>query len=87
MLPRLGGRKDEKTVEDRSEEGYLRANANLAGRMGISGAVAKATKKQTAAPNKHAPKPINLDRGEMVLMQCGENTRLDTRLSHLERAK
>jgi len=38
----------------------LRANANFAGRIGMSGAVAKATKKQTAAPNKHAPKPINL---------------------------
>ena len=60
MLPRLERRKDEKRVEDRSGEGYLSANANLAGRMGMSGAVAKATKKQTAAPNKQAPKPINL---------------------------
>ena len=64
-----GGRKDEKAVEERSGEGYLRANANLAGRMGMSGAVAKATKKQTAAPNKHAPKPINLGEGDLVLIQ------------------
>lgn len=41
----------------------LRANANLAGRIGMSGAVKKATEKQTAAPNKHAPKPINLGGG------------------------
>jgi hypothetical protein len=27
----------------------------------MSGAVKNATKKQTAAPNKHAPKPINLE--------------------------
>jgi hypothetical protein len=40
----------------------LSANANLAGRIGMSGAVKNATKKQTAAPNKHAPKPINLER-------------------------
>lgn len=38
----------------------LSANANFAGRIGMSGAVRKATKKQTAAPNKHAPKPNNL---------------------------
>jgi len=28
--------------------------------MGMSGAVKKATEKQTAAPTKHAPKPISL---------------------------
>jgi hypothetical protein len=75
------------TVEDRGGERYLSANANLAGRMGMSGAVAKATKKQTAAPSKHAPKPINLDEGDIILMQCGENGGLNTCLSHLERAK
>jgi hypothetical protein len=40
----------------------LSANANLAGRIGMSGAVRKATKKQTAAPSKHATKPINLEK-------------------------
>jgi len=43
----------------------LSANANLAGRTGMSGAVKNATKKQTAAPNKHAPKPINLEQTQV----------------------
>ena len=65
MLPRLKQRKYEEMVEDVKWEKTwtdLSANANLAGRIGMSGAVRKATKKQTAAPNKHAPKPINLER-------------------------
>ena len=69
----------------------LSASANLAGRIGMSGAVRKATKKQIEAPNKHAPKPINLEQeqmeGEMIHMQGGKNMTFNTYLSHLERAK
>ena len=94
MLPRLRQKKHEKAVEDAKWGGTwtdLSANANLAGRMGMSGAVKKATKKQTAAPNRHAPKPINLERagggGEMVHMQSDEKVTFNTCLSHLESAK
>jgi hypothetical protein len=74
-LPKLEQRKDEKAVEDVKRGRIwadLSANANLAGRMGMSGAVKKATKKQTEAPNKHAPKPINLEQAWMkgTLFAC-----------------
>lgn len=67
-LPRLERKEYEKIKGVKGNgEGYvtdLSAKANLAGRIGMSGAVRKATEKQTAAPNKHAPKPINLGKGD-----------------------
>jgi hypothetical protein len=48
---------------------YLNAKANFAGLMARKGRVIKATKKQTAAPNKHAPNPSSLEIGF-----CAEKT-------------
>lgn len=39
---------------------YLKAKANFAGFIASKGRVKKATKKQTAAPNKQAPNPSSL---------------------------
>lgn len=66
----------------------LSASANLAGRIGMSGAVRKATEKQTAAPSKQAPKPINLENGGVDERgDSDDKMSNDTSLSHLERAK
>ena len=51
------------STEIRSEcTPHLNARANLAGRSAMTGIVKNATKKHTAAPIKHAPKPSNLHR-------------------------
>jgi len=63
---------------------YLNARANFAGFNAIKGSVMKATKKQTAAPNRQAPNPSSLS-GDVV-RRDKEKWGLNAYLSHRDNA-